>query len=100
MYLPKIVINTLNRNVMNKKTLARLYEWFSSIVLIFFLVVRFAFHDNDTLYTIVYILAVAEGVIGLLTFKKRNPDWRILDITFNVILLLLGGLALWATYIE
>lgn len=51
---------------MNKKTLARLYEWFSSIVLIFFLVVRFAFHDNDTLYTIVYILVVAEGVIGLL----------------------------------
>ena len=43
---------------MNKKTLARLYEWFSSIVLIFFLVVRFAFHDNDTLYTIVYILVV------------------------------------------
>lgn len=100
MYLPEIVINTLNRNVMNKKTLARLYEWFSSIVLIFFLVVRFAFHDNDTLYTIVYILAVAEGVIGLLTFKKRKPDWRILDITSNVILLLLGGLALVATYIE
>ena len=82
------------------EALARLYEWFSSIVLIFFLVVRFALHDNDTLYTIVYILVVAEGVIGLLTFKKRNPDWRILDITFNVILLLLGGLALGATYNE
>lgn len=77
-----------------------MYEWFTLLIFGLFLILDFTCRGNTMFNTIAYVLFAAIGIIGLLTFKKRNPDWRILDITFNVILLLLGGLALGATYIE
>lgn len=85
---------------MNKIRFAQLYEWFTLLIFGLFLIFDLTCRGNTMFNTIAYVLFAAIGLIGLLTFKKRKPDWRILDITFNVILLLLGGLALLATYIE
>ena len=85
---------------MNKIRFAQLYEWFTLLIFGLFLILDLTCRGNTMFNTIAYVLFAAIGLIGLLTFKKRKPDWRILDITFNVILLLLGGLALLATYIE
>ena len=85
---------------MNKITFAQLFSWFTFLIFGLFLIFDLTYRGNTMFNTIAYALFAAIGLIGLLTFKKRKPDWRILDITFNVILLLLGGLALGATYIE
>lgn len=85
---------------MNKITFAQLFSWFTFLIFGLFLIFDLTYRGNTMFNTIAYVLFAAIGIIGLLTFKKRKPDWRILDITFNVILLLLGGLALGATYIE
>lgn len=50
--------------------------------------------------TIAYALFAAIGLIGLLTFKKRKPDWRIFDIVFNALLLLYSAVMLYSIYIE
>lgn len=50
--------------------------------------------------TIAYVLFAAIGLIGLLTLKKRKPDWRIFDIVFNALLLLYSGVMLYSIYIK
>lgn len=50
--------------------------------------------------TIAYVLFAVIGIIGLLTFKKRKPYWRIFDIVFNALLLLYSAVMLYSIYIK
>lgn len=85
---------------MNKIRFAQLYEWFTLLIFGLFLILDFTWRGNTMFNTIAYVLFAAIGIIGLLTFKKRKPDWRIFDIVFNVLLLLYSAVMLYSIYIE
>ena len=85
---------------MNKIRFAQLYEWFTLLIFGLFLIFDLTWRGNTMFNTIAYVLFAAIGIIGLLTFKKRKPDWRILDITFNVLLLLYSVVMLYSIYIK
>ena len=83
---------------MNKIRFAQLYEWFTLLIFGLFLIFDLTWRGNTMFNTIAYVLFAAIGIIGLLTLKKRKPDWRIFDIVFNVLWLLFGALMLYFTY--
>ena len=83
---------------MNKIRFAQLYEWFTLLIFGLFLIFDLTYRGNTMFNTIAYVLFAAIGLIGLLTLKKRKPDWRIFDIVFNVLWLLFGALMLYFTY--
>lgn len=85
---------------MNKIRFAQLYEWFTLLIFGLFLILDLTWQGNTMFNTIAYVLFAAIGIIGLLTFKKRKPDWRIFDIVFNVLLLLYSAVMLYSIYIE
>ena len=85
---------------MNKIRFAQLYEWFTLLIFGLFLIFDLTWRGNTMFNTIVYVLFAAIGLIGLLTFKKRKPDWRIFDIVFNVLLLLYSAVMLYSIYIK
>lgn len=85
---------------MNKIRFAQLYEWFTLLIFGLFLILDFTWRGNTMFNTIAYVLFAAIGIIGLLTFKKRKPDWRIFDIVFNVLLLLYSAVMLYSIYIK
>lgn len=85
---------------MNKIRFAQLYEWFTLLIFGLFLIFDLTWRGNTMFNTIAYVLFAAIGLIGLLTFKKRKPDWRIFDIVFNVLLLLYSAVILYSIYIE
>lgn len=85
---------------MNKIRFAQLYEWFTLLIFGLFLILDFTWRGNTMFNTIAYALFAAIGLIGLLTLKKRKPDWRIFDIVFNVLLLLYSAVMLYSIYIE
>ena len=85
---------------MNKIRFAQLYEWFTLLIFGLFLIFDLTHHGNTMFNTIAYVLFAAIGLIGLLTLKKRKPDWRIFDIVFNVLLLLYSAVMLYSIYIE
>lgn len=85
---------------MNKIRFAQLYEWFTLLIFGLFLILDFTYRGNTMFNTIAYVLFAAIGLIGLLTFKKRKPDWRIFDIVFNVLLLLYSAVMLYSIYIK
>lgn len=96
--MPEPYINTLKDIIMNKITFAQLFNWFSCAVIVLLFIVYIAFPDNVTLNTIVYVLIVVEGIVGLLTLKKRQPKLRTADIALNAFWLLLGVVLLLVTY--
>ena len=83
---------------MNKITFAQLFSWFTLLIFGLFLIFDLTYRGNTMFNTIAYVLFAAIGLIGLLTLKKRKPDWRIFDIVFNVLWLLFGALMLYFTY--
>lgn len=85
---------------MNKIRFAQLYEWFTLLIFGLFLIFDLTWRGNTMFNTIAYVLFAAIGLIGLLTFKRRKPDWRIFDIVFNVLLLLYSAVMLYSIYIE
>ena len=85
---------------MNKITFAQLFSWFTLLIFGFFLIFDLTHRGNTMFNTIAYALFAAIGLIGLLTFKKRKPDWRIFDIVFNALLLLYSAVMLYSIYIE
>lgn len=85
---------------MNKIRFAQLYEWFTLLIFGLFLIFDLTWRGNTMFNTIAYVLFAAIGLIGLLTFKKRKPDWRILDIVFNALLLLYSAVMLYSIYTE
>lgn len=85
---------------MNKIRFAQLYEWFTLLIFGLFLIFDLTWRGNTMFNTIAYVFFAAIGLIGLLTFKKRKPDWRIFDIVFNVLLLLYSAVMLYSIYIE
>lgn len=85
---------------MNKIRFAQLYEWFTLLIFGLFLIFDLTHRGNTMFNTIAYVFFAAIGLIGLLTLKKRKPDWRIFDIVFNVLLLLYSAVMLYSIYIE
>lgn len=85
---------------MNKIRFAQLYEWFTLLIFGLFLILDFTWRGNTMFNTIAYVLFAVIGIIGLLTFKKRKPDWRIFDIVFNALLLLYSAVMLYSIYIK
>lgn len=85
---------------MNKIRFAQLYEWFTLLIFGLFSILDLTCRGNTMFNTIAYVFFAAIGLIGLLTFKKRKPDWRIFDIVFNVLLLLYSAVMLYSIYIE
>lgn len=85
---------------MNKIRFAQLYEWFTLLIFGLFLIFDLTWRGNTMFNTIAYIFFAAIGLIGLLTLKKRKPDWRIFDIVFNVLLLLYSAVMLYSIYIK
>lgn len=85
---------------MNKITFAQLFSWFTLLIFGLFLIFDLTHRGNTMFNTIAYALFAAIGLIGLLTFKKRKPDWRIFDIVFNALLLLYSAVMLYSIYIE
>lgn len=85
---------------MNKIRFTQLYEWFTLLIFGLFLIFDLTHRGNTMFNTIAYALFAAIGLIGLLTLKKRKPDWRIFDIVFNVLLLLYSAVMLYSIYIE
>ena len=83
---------------MNKITFAQLFSWFTFLIFGLFLIFDLTCRGNTMFNTIAYVFFAAIGLIGLLTLKKRKPDWRIFDIVFNVLWLLFGALMLYFTY--
>ena len=77
-----------------------MYEWFTFLIFGLFLIFDLTYRGNTMFNTIAYALFAAIGLIGLLTFKKRKPDWRIFDIVFNALLLLYSAVMLYSIYIE
>lgn len=77
-----------------------MYEWFTLLIFGLFLIFNLTYRGNTMFNTIAYVLFAAIGLIGLLTFKKRKPDWRIFDIVFNVLLLLYSAVMLYSIYIK
>jgi hypothetical protein len=85
---------------MNKIRFAQLYEWFTLLIFGLFLIFDLTWRGTTMFNTIAYALFAAIGLIGLLTLKKRKPDWRIFDIVFNVLLLLYSAVMLYSIYIK
>lgn len=85
---------------MNKIRFAQLYEWFTLLIFGLFLIFDLTWRGNTMFNTIAYVLFAVIGIIGLLTLKKRKPDWRIFDIVFNALLLLYSAVMLYSIYIE
>lgn len=85
---------------MNKITFAQLFSWFTFLICVYIVIVATMYRGNATLYTILYVLFAARGLIGLLTLKKRKPKWRIFDIVLNVLLLLYSAVMFYSIYIE
>lgn len=85
---------------MNKIRFAQLYEWFTLLIFGLFLIFDLTWRGNTMFNTIAYALFAAIGLIGLLTLKKRKPDWRIFDIVFNMLLLLYSAVMLYSIYIK
>lgn len=85
---------------MNKITFAQLFSWFTLLIFGLFLIFDLTWRGNTMFNTIAYVLFAAIGLIGLLTFKKRKPDWRIFDIVFNALLLLYSAVMLYSIYIK
>lgn len=85
---------------MNKITFAQLFSWFTFLICVYIVIVATMYRGNAMLYTILYVLFAARGIIGLLTLKKRKPKWRIFDIVLNVLLLLYSAVMFYSTYIE
>lgn len=77
-----------------------MYEWFTLLIIGLFLIFDLTCRGNTMFNTIAYVFFAAIGLIGLLTLKKRKPDWRIFDIVFNVLLLLYSAVMLYSIYIE
>lgn len=77
-----------------------MYEWFTLLIFGLFLIFNLTYRGNTMFNTIAYVLFAAIGLIGLLTFKKRKPDWRIFDIVFNALLLLYSAVMLYSIYIK
>lgn len=77
-----------------------MYEWFTLLIFGLFLIFDLTWRGNTIFNTIAYVLFAAIGIIGLLTFKKRKPDWRIFDIVFNALLLLYSAVMLYSIYIK
>lgn len=77
-----------------------MYEWFTLLIFGLFLIFELTYRGNTMFNTIAYVFFAAIGLIGLLTLKKRKPDWRIFDIVFNVLLLLYSAVMLYSIYIE
>ena len=77
-----------------------MYEWFTLLIFGLFLIFDLTYRGNTMFNTIASVLFAVIGIIGLLTFKKRKPDWRIFDIVFNVLLLLYSAVMLYSIYIE
>lgn len=77
-----------------------MYEWFTLLIFGLFLIFDLTYPGNTMFNTIAYVFFAAIGLIGLLTLKKRKPDWRIFDIVFNVLLLLYSAVMLYSIYIE
>lgn len=77
-----------------------MYEWFTLLIFGLFLIFDLTYRGNTMFNTIAYALFAAIGLIGLLTFKKRKPDWRIFDIVFNALLLLYSAVMLYSIYIK
>lgn len=77
-----------------------MYEWFTFLIFGLFLIFDLTYRGNTMFNTIAYALFAAIGLIGLLTFKKRKPDWRIFDIVFNALLLLYSAVMLYSIYIK
>lgn len=85
---------------MNKITFAQLFSWFTLLIFGLFLIFDLTWRGNTMFNTIAYVLFAAIGLIGLLTFKKRKPDWRIFNIVFNALLLLYSAVMLYSIYIK
>ncbi len=77
-----------------------MYEWFTLLIFGLFLIFDLTYRGNTMFNTIAYVLFAAIGLIGLLTLKKRKPDWRIFDIVLNVLLLLYSAMMLYSIYIK
>lgn len=77
-----------------------MFSWFTLLIFGLFLIFDLTHRGNTMFNTIAYALFAAIGLIGLLTFKKRKPDWRIFDIVFNALLLLYSAVMLYSIYIE